>query len=158
MKESSNNRTLLPLLISLIALVILAVSHEDAQADSTFSGVLAQPAAPGGALKPVDKTKFYKGVGIAAGVLIVIFVIFFVVYPSILKKGNAWPVSLYGQCACIAWILSWTIALIVLWKDLPIAPFDTFWKEQGLRTAFIATGVIFGFVWLFLWKSESQKK
>jgi hypothetical protein len=158
MRKTPHNRTWQPLLFSLIALAILAVASENVQASSSFPSLLAQPASPGAAGKPVDKTMIYKGVGIAAGVLVVVFVVFFVVYPSVLKKGDAWPVSLYGRCACVAWILCWAIALIVLWKDLPIHPFDTFWKEQGLRSAFIAIGLVFGFTWLFLWKSESQKK
>jgi hypothetical protein len=148
------------MLFSLIAFSLLVVVSEDAHAGTSITGLLAQPSSTGTVQqeKPIDKTKIYKGVGIAAGVLVVVFVMFFVVYPNVLKRGNVWPVSLYGRCACIAWILSWTIALLVLWADLPIAPFDTFWKQQGLRAAFIAVGLIFGFTWLFYWRSEPQKK
>jgi hypothetical protein len=152
------------ILLGLLALTAFAYLGSNAQANSGFSGLLAQfepEAGTGGASGDgsgsIDMTKVYKGVGIAAGVLIVTFITFFVVYPNVLKKRGVWPVSLYGRCACVAWILSWLIALIVLWNDLPIAPGDTFWKQQGLRTAFIAIGLIFGFVWLFFWRSEKHK-
>ena len=151
------------LLFGLLALTAIAFVGQDARADSGFTGLLAQfepdpNTGTGDAGSGIDMTKVYKGVGIAAGVLIVTFITYFVVYPNVLKKGSVWPVSLYGRCSCVAWILSWTIALIVLWYDLPIAPGDTFWKQQGLRAAFIAVGLIFGFVWLFFWRSEAQKK
>jgi len=101
-----------------------------------------------------DPTPYYKGIGTGVGVVLTFFVCWFLIYPSILRRGQIWPVSLFGITTSLAWILGWVIALSVYWDDLPIPPGETFWQGWGLRLAGIGLAALFGILCLVFWRSE----
>lgn len=106
------------------------------------------------AFEETDWTPVYKGVGTGVGVLLAFFIMWFLVYPTILRRGRAWPVSLFGITTALAWAISWGIALSVYWEDLPIPPGETFWQGWGLRMIGMGILALFSTLCLVFWRSE----
>ena len=118
---------------------------------------VAQGAAPlSGVAGPVDRRMFYKVAGVIASTLVISFLCWFVAYPTILRHGNAWPVTLYGRCTAVAWCASWLIALWIFKDDLPIPPRDTFLRANGLRYLFVIIAFFFAIVSILVWRSQKQ--
>jgi hypothetical protein len=152
-------------LLLLFALGVELTSSQDAQAQGGFriTPVVAQFTSltpnNGGTTEEstgIDRVLLYKLAGVAGGTLIVFFLSWFALYPAILRRGNIWPVTLYGRCTCFAWVSSWIIALAILWYELPLAPGGTFWNEHGLRLAFVAAAILIGGACVFIWRSDTQ--
>ena len=122
-----------------------------------WSGLVAQIKFPTSQVdQPIDRRMQYQAAGVVGSAVIVSFLCWFVAYPIILRKGNTWPVTLYGRCTGVAWCIIWLIALAIFWDDLPIDPQDTFLRAQGLRWLLAIIAVFFAVVWILIWRSEKQ--
>jgi hypothetical protein len=154
-------RMVFPLVCGMLfAVISFSDANESAAAETDsaqWSSSLAQIRFPATADNaPIDRSMLYKIAGVVCSTLVVSFICWFVAYPVILRKGNTWPVTLYGRCTAVAWCLSWLIALVVFSDDLPIEPRDTFLRAQGLRWLMGIIAVFFAVVWLLIWRSEKQ--
>ena len=144
----------------LLAVISFSDSNESAAAESgqsQWDGALAQIRFPTSSENAtIDRSMLYKIAGVVGSTLVVSFVCWFVAYPAILRRGNTWPVTLYGRCTAVAWCLSWLIALAIFRDDLPIEPRDTFLRAQGLRWLMGIIAVGFAVIWILIWRSEKQ--
>lgn len=101
---------------------------------------------------------WYKGVGTGVGVLLTFFIAWYLIYPSVLRRGSVWPVTLFGRCTAIAWVASWAIGLSVYWDKLEIGLGETWARGWGLRIACVGVAALVGTLCLVYWRSESPTK
>ena len=106
--------------------------------------------------KSADRRMQYRVAWVVVAALVVSFLCWFVAYPTILRRGRVWPVTLYGRCTAVAWCVSWGVLLAVFWDELRIPPYDTALKAQGLRCLVGFIALFFAIVWLLIWRSEKQ--
>jgi len=145
------------LIVAAILLTGVRASEAADLQQPQWSGLLAQiqfPNSPGES--PTDYRMQIKAAVVVCSTILVSCLCWFVAYPTILRRGNAWPVTLYGRCTGVAWCISWLIALAIFWDDLPIDPRDTFLRAQGLRWLIGIVAVFFAVVWTLVWRSEKQ--
>ena len=109
-------------------------------------------------LKDPALIPWYQGVGTGVAVLLTFFIAWYLIYPSLLRRGGVWPVTLFGRCTSAAWVSSWAIGLIVYWDDLVIPPGAPFLREWGLRLACLGIAALFGTLSLAYWRSESSTR
>ncbi len=98
---------------------------------------------------------------IVALALVICMISYYVIYPTVLRWGRVWPVTLFGRCSALAWFLTSLVVLAVLWDDLVFADeFGgvNFWREHGGRLAVVAVGVVFAVAWMYLWRSDVPQK
>ena len=91
------------LLIPVLFAIALFAGGESAFAIDEAGG-------PSGEVTPVgefDMKPVYKGVGTGVGILLIFFVMWFLVYPTVLRSGGVWPVTLFGVTTAVAWLSSW---------------------------------------------------
>lgn len=123
-------------------------------------GILAQlrstptPRPPGVTGQNDDRIKTYKAVGTGAALILTFFIAWVAIYPTVLQGGGVWPVTLFGTCTGLAWFAFCMIALAIWWTDLPIQPADTPLRAYGLRVAILSAAVIFGAIFMFVWRTE----
>ena len=163
-KSRSQTRRRMDFPLAFFLLIVAAISLTGGRASGAadlqqpqWSGTLAQiqfPTSP--EESPTDYRILYKAAGVVCSTILVSFLCWFVAYPTILRRGNTWPVTLYGRCTGVAWCISWLIALAIFWNDLPIDPRDTFLRAQGLRWLLGIVAVFFAVVWTLVWRSEKQ--
>lgn len=151
---------LAPGLCCLLVVLVASGSHATAAAadvSKSTNGTFAQRSiSPPSTARTGDRTMIYKIAGIAASTLVISFLCWFVAYPTILRKGRVWPVTLYGRCTAFAWCASWLIALWIFWDDLPIPGDYGFAKVNGLRCLFGVIAVFFAVVSVLIWRSPKQ--
>lgn len=155
----NSNRILTSLLVLIVSAVGMRVSAAADAGSSHVPDVIAQvvptqlpPDAPP---EPLERATLYKAAGAVGSALLITFLCWYVAYPTMLRKGTIWPVSLFGRCTAVAWLLSWAVALALFWDKLTIAP-TPFWKKDGLRILGVVIAVGFAAVWWRIWRSQKQ--
>ncbi len=168
MMHADSNRSYWPRCLAVFACCCLATELASAQqplGGVPFTPVLAVddvegsfPSANPGGLSDPSLIPWYKGGGTAVGVLLTFFVAWYLIYPWALRRGNIWPVSLFGLCTAAAWFLGWGIGIMVYWEDMNIAPHAPWWREWGLRITCLGLQCIFAFGFWAYWRSEVQSR
>ncbi|HQX50453.1 MAG TPA: hypothetical protein PLR25_11125 [Planctomycetaceae bacterium] len=103
-----------------------------------------------------DRKIVYKAAGVVISTLVISFLSWFVAYPTFLRQGTVWPVTLYGRCTAFAWCASWLVALWIFWDVLKIRPEISLWEKKGLRFTFVFVALFFSGVSLLIWRSEKK--
>jgi len=103
-----------------------------------------------------DLVAIIKAVSLVSAALVITFICWYVAYPAILRKGNVWPVTLFGVVTGVAWCSIWLLGLYLFWDKLTISP-DDIMKRHGLRILVAAIATVFAFAWTRIWRSKEQK-
>ena len=108
---------------------------------------------------PMDWTLPLKIAASIAVAVIAAAITYFVVYRPVLNGSNPpMPVTLYGRCTAVWWLVAWLVALGIFWRDLVVVDEiggTTFWGEYGVRIGVFLVGVIFAAVWWYHWRSKA---
>jgi hypothetical protein len=154
----------IPAWLVIVLSVIYAAWHQRTAAAASPAPLLAQMTSSRSAPSDgqIGDLDLWSRVAILLAVIFAVYLItYFIVFPMMLRRQNRppWPISLYGKCNAIAWLI-WVLAAFgIFFNKLQIVTGSgiTPWGQYGPRAALIAVAFLGAFIWWFLFRSPEPK-